>query len=303
MSMISVALATYNGEKYIHEQIQSIISQTFADFELIIQDDCSTDATYEILKTYAEKDTRIRLYKNNENLGFAKNFEEIVKKCQSEYIAFADQDDIWMADHLVVLLNIIGSYDMACGNALLVNENGVSMGFTMQDIVGMKKQVTPENAKWRLFYDNFVQGTASMVRKELCERYLPVPIVVRYHDYWFALIASVQRGIIYTPEIILKYRQHDNNITNNIKMSYLREVYNCISGFQRKHSKHQMDILSCLKEVFPDDESIDQSLRFYKNHSSKDIDSIDKDYFKRHFREMFLAENKSVIYQKIYMDF
>lgn len=303
MSMISVALATYNGEKYIDEQIQSILSQTFADFEVIIQDDCSTDDTYEILEGYAKKDTRIRLYKSNENLGFAKNFEEIIKNCQSEYIAFADQDDIWVADHLRVLLDIIGSYDMACGNALLVDENGVSLGFTMQDVVGMKKQITTENAKWRLFYDNFVQGTASMVKKNLCERYLPVPSAVRYHDYWLALIAAVKGGIVYTPEIILKYRQHGNNVTNNIKTSFFREIYNCFSGFERKHSAHQVEVLSCLKEVFSDDESIDQALRFYKNHSSKDIDSVDKKYFDQHFKDMFLVDNKSLIYRKIYISF
>ena len=77
MKSVSIALATYNGEKFIREQLDSIISQTYTNWELIICDDCSTDATWEILKSYKEKDSRINIFKNDKNLGFKKNFDTI----------------------------------------------------------------------------------------------------------------------------------------------------------------------------------------------------------------------------------
>ena len=91
--MISIAMATYNGEKNIKEQIESILNQTLKEFELIICDDASTDNTVPILTSFAEKDKRIKILKNEQNLGFKKNFEKILFHCTGEYIAFCDQDD------------------------------------------------------------------------------------------------------------------------------------------------------------------------------------------------------------------
>ena len=93
LSMISIAMATYNGEKNIKEQIESILNQTLKEFELIICDDASTDNTVPILTSFAEKDKRIKILKNEQNLGFKKNFEKILFHCTGEYIAFCDQDD------------------------------------------------------------------------------------------------------------------------------------------------------------------------------------------------------------------
>ena len=93
--MISIVMATYNGETYIREQINSILNQTISDFELIICDDCSKDSTVEIIKRYKDKDKRITLVENEKNLGFKKNFEKAISYCKGDFIAFCDQDDIW----------------------------------------------------------------------------------------------------------------------------------------------------------------------------------------------------------------
>ena len=102
--MISVAMTTYNGEKYLKEQIDSILSQSEKDIELIICDDCSTDNTNKILSDYTEKDKRVHVYKNELNLGYVKNFEKAISLCSGDYIALSDQDDIWLPEHLSVLL-------------------------------------------------------------------------------------------------------------------------------------------------------------------------------------------------------
>jgi glycosyltransferase involved in cell wall biosynthesis len=125
--MISIAMATYNGENYIREQIDSILNQTYQEFELIICDDCSTDSTWTILQEYEKKDHRINCQLNEKNIGFVKNFEKAIRLSQGEYIAFSDQDDIWTSDHLEILLATIGKNQLCCGNYLFMDANGKSL--------------------------------------------------------------------------------------------------------------------------------------------------------------------------------
>lgn len=115
--MTGIAMTTYNGEKYLKEQIDSILNQTVSDFELIVCDDVSSDSTMDILNDYAEKDDRVHVFRNEENLGFLKNFEKAIRICLdrgAEYVALSDQDDVWTENHLEVLLNTISSGGGGC---------------------------------------------------------------------------------------------------------------------------------------------------------------------------------------------
>src|SRR5690554_1467232 len=114
--MISIALASYNGEKYIKEQLDSILNQTIQDFEIVVCDDASTDNTWEILQQYEAKDKRFKIFRNEQNLGFKKNFEKAISHCKGEYIALSDQDDIWIENHLELLFNHIQENDLCLGN-------------------------------------------------------------------------------------------------------------------------------------------------------------------------------------------
>ena len=160
--MISIALATYNGSKFIREQLDSILTQSMDDFEIIICDDCSTDNTMEILQEYCSKDERIHIYKNSANVGFKNNFEHILSLCNGEYIAFCDQDDVWEANHLEILYNNIGNNDCIGANSLIIDEKGVSQNKTLLEYWPI--HVMPKNEK-ELFqhelYSNVIQGTAS----------------------------------------------------------------------------------------------------------------------------------------------
>lgn len=303
MALVSIALATYNGEKFIVEQMKSILHQSFQDFEIVIHDDCSTDGTYDLLRQFAKKDNRIILKKNKDNLGFSENFKTIVDDCTGEYIAFSDQDDIWETKHLEILLAIIGNKDVACGNALLVNQDNHSLGFTMKEVVGIHKEIESDRICWRLFFDNFVQGSAMLVRRELCKKYLPVPDIVKFHDYWLAIVASLNNGVVYTSKIVLRYRQHGNNITNNRKNSILREIYNFFNGFNRQHFIRQAEILSCLRERFENNLAVETSYKFYKDCCTKNVDKQDVEYLKEHYVDMFLDEKYFSIRRLIYMYF
>ena len=98
-------MATYNGGKYLREQLDSILTQTITDWELVVCDDCSKDSTVEILTSYQEQDDRIKIFVNEKNLGFKKNFEKAIGLCSGDYIALADQDDIWHENHLLIIID------------------------------------------------------------------------------------------------------------------------------------------------------------------------------------------------------
>ena len=103
MEKVDILLATYNGEKYIREQIDSILNQTYKEFRLLISDDGSTDGTRDILNEYKAKDDRIEIFMQEENLGVVKNFEFLLKKVEAKYYMFSDQDDIWKDEKIVLI--------------------------------------------------------------------------------------------------------------------------------------------------------------------------------------------------------
>ena len=159
--MISIAMTTYNGEKYLREQLDSILNQTYKDFELIICDDCSTDSTVQIIKSYI--DPRIKLFINEKNLGFKKNFEKAIKLCTGEYIALSDQDDIWELDHLKILYDKINGADLICGNNLIFNQNGDSL--TNAELLYIKKSLV-HNANGYFNYKQFLKYINSTMSKQ-----------------------------------------------------------------------------------------------------------------------------------------
>ena len=243
--MISVALATYNGEKYLREQIDSILAQTIQDFELVVCDDCSTDSTYSLLQQYKHNDKRIKLFRNEQDLGVKKNFERAISFCKGDFIALCDQDDVWTNNHLEVLYRTIGNKDLSCGNALIVNKNLQSFGLTTR--CQQRLDWIPKNdfakAKSILFFRNPYLGSASMFRKSLVEKILPIPNGCNYHDSWIAFVACLNNGINYTNEILLNYRRTGENVSdsNTKKLSKYKAWQSCFIPNDR---------ISFIKEVF-----------------------------------------------------
>lgn len=229
---ISIALASYNGERYIREQLDSILAQTVQDFELIVCDDCSTDSTVEILNKYAEKDGRIKIFENETNLGFKKNFEKAISLCSGEYIALSDQDDIWLPEHLEKLLSIIESNSLACGNALMVDGCGNSLGRNLNEVDSLFAFNSETVLYKQFFSSNPFQGASMLLRSDFVRSVLPVPEKIRFHDSWFAYCACMENGIAYTFDAINKYRQHGNNVTfsfhNKTNRNFICAIYSKI---------------------------------------------------------------------------
>jgi glycosyltransferase involved in cell wall biosynthesis len=213
--MISVAMAAYNGGKFIAEQIDSILAQTYHDFEIVICDDCSTDNTWDVIQQYVAKDDRIKAYKNEQNLGFRKNFVKAINLCSGEYIALSDQDDVWTDDHLQVLLDNIAEHTLACANSLLVNESGCSLNMTLKECnaVDYVYDDSFDKAYSSIYFHNMYQGACMMFHRSFVHQAVPLPDDKCYHDTWFALLACYVGGVVYVDKVINYYRIHSNNIS------------------------------------------------------------------------------------------
>ena len=226
---VSVVMATFNGERYIREQLDSIIGQTYPIYELIIQDDCSKDSTVSICREYEQKYSFIHVYVNESNLGFVRNFEKALKRSTGDYVALSDQDDIWVSDHVRILLDSIGDCGMACGNSEFIDGEGKSLGLTLADCTVVDN--TPGNLLKRatsiLYYGNSYQGASMLLRREFLQMMLPFPKGITFHDEWAVLLACFTMGFRYADSILLYYRIHGNNATDPTKQkSRLGEWYN-----------------------------------------------------------------------------
>lgn len=213
--MISVALTTYNGEKYLEQQIDSILNQDFDDIELIVSDDASTDQTWALLNEYAKRDNRVKIYRNEKNIGFKANFEKVIKLTSGDYVALCDQDDIWLPSHISTLLSNIGNKMIACGNARLVDTNGIDIGYSLsfQESLDYVPDNDLDKAYTVMYFRSPFQGASMLIDKRFFNIALPIPEGIAYHDAWFSELACFYGGINYTDEILALYRRHDKNVT------------------------------------------------------------------------------------------
>ncbi len=242
--MISIAMATYNGEKYLREQLDSILLQTITDFELIIGDDRSTDSTVTILAEYAARDPRIHYSINPVNVGFKKNFEQVMARCQGDYIALCDQDDIWYPNHLELLLEHIQDHAICCGNCELVDQYNQSFHRNMSDSDGIHF-IPNEPRKWLLrvlLHGNCFQGASMLLRKDFAKRCIPIPDCVVYHDAWIASCALMDKDGFYylaTPPVT-RYRQHTTNVTADCGRDHVHHLQERMHNYMRIMHKNNI---------------------------------------------------------------
>lgn len=222
---VSVAMTTYNGQHYIREQLDSILEQTYIPDEIIIVDDCSSDATMEILNTYARAHYDImKIYQNESNLGYIKNFEKAISLCSSQYIALSDQDDIWMHNKLEVLLNGIGDSLLIHSDAHIIDAEG-----------NILKKSYSKSARKRtvlnyfdMVYFNSVTGCTTLFKRELFSMTAPFPEIMP-HDWWLGMVAVFSDSIEYCSDPLIMYRQHESNaIGSNLGHKSFKRILHSI---------------------------------------------------------------------------
>lgn len=251
---ISVAICTYNGEKYIKEQLESIVRQHRVVDEIIMGDDGSTDSTINIAKKELDMSgIPYKIFQNKENVGVSANFENIIRKCTGDIILTADQDDVWFPEKV----ETIEKYFENNPSSVLVFSDGIVTDRELKPIGDLWKSVHFTKRKEKLFEqskyyevllsDNVITGAAMSFRKSLVDVCLPIEEKENIlHDYWFALSAPVcgEIGLIKKP--LFLYRQHGENVVGVKSNSLINKAKRWIKTARNNQSYCRKKYLSSI---------------------------------------------------------
>jgi GT2 family glycosyltransferase len=218
--LISIALCTYDGERFLRPQLDSLLGQDHEALEVVAVDDASRDGTWAILEAYAARDPRLRVFRNPENLGFRRNFERAMGLCRGELVAPSDQDDVWRSDKLRLLSAALGSAAAIYCDSELIDAQGLPLGRRLSQLLRLGPIEDPAG----LLFDNCVAGHALLFRRSLLERALPVPEGV-FHDWWLAFVAAGAGGVAFWPEPLVFYRQHASSVTDIARLQGARRTH------------------------------------------------------------------------------
>lgn len=216
-----IVMATYNGARFVEEQVKSIIDQDYHDWHLLIRDDGSDDGTVAIIRQMMEMDSRLTLVSDEGlRLGAAGSFNRLMQYAvtsSNRYLAFADQDDVWLPHKLSSLVSCMNELERHDPEAPLlvhsdmevvdVNLHCISPSFMAYQSIRHERN----NPLSVLLVQNFVTGCTVIVNRPLLDVALPMPREALMHDWWLALVASVIGRIDYLNQPLVKYRQHGSN--------------------------------------------------------------------------------------------
>lgn len=210
MKKVAVVMSTYNGEKYVAEQLDSILNQTYKNIEIVVRDDGSKDNTVKIIKEYQKKYNNIKLV-TGKNLGFIKSFFELLKITESDYYAYADQDDVWMENKIELAVNLLNELDdtkpnMAFGNSDYYDEN--------MNLIGEGEKHRKFSFKSALF-ECVSQGMTMTINKKTRDYIVEnPPKTCFFHDWWTYLICIGLGNVVYSDVTTVKYRRMKTNATS-----------------------------------------------------------------------------------------
>jgi glycosyltransferase involved in cell wall biosynthesis len=212
---ISVVLATYNGALYLEEQLRSIYSQTVPPFEVIASDDCSTDATINILESYVTSHG-LRLIKNAERVGYNLNFERALRMAQGDYIAISDQDDVWYSDKLERSLQAMLSMPPQEPNLVTAVVADCGPSGKVYHVRRLNSDIT---SAYKMVPDTYMQGATQLMNRELLNIILPFPEKIFSqkitYDLYIASVALLLGNRYVLSQPVMKYRHHFYNAAAN----------------------------------------------------------------------------------------
>ncbi len=226
--LVSVAMATYNGEKYIAAQLESIVNQSYGNIEVVITDDASADNTVQLIRDLQLKYDFIKLFVNPVNTGITRAFENSFSHATGEFIAISDQDDTWELNKIEMLLHHLEHEDAIYSNSLLVDKNGQSLHKDFKSLMTLQS-----------YYDgspflmgNCVPGHTILMKAGFVKTILPIPREIMF-DRWISFCAAGNNGIKYVDMQLVHYRQHDDNVIGTSRSKNKK---------RRKTKKEKFDI-------------------------------------------------------------
>lgn len=218
---ISVCIATYNGEKYIKEQIDSILLQLSENDEIIISDDYSTDNTLKIIEQY--KDKRIKIYFNEKEKGYTKNFENALTKATGDIIFLSDQDDIWLKHKVKKSLKKLLEGDLLISNSMVINNKKEVIEKSIFEVFNTKTGLLNN------LLTNRYPGCCMAFKRRILKKILPFPKnqELAPHDIWIPIVAEMYYKVLLEEIPCMLYRRHDNNVSifkEKSKNTFLKKI-------------------------------------------------------------------------------
>ena len=230
-------MATFNGEKYIKEQIDSILENMDICDELIISDDGSNDKTIDIINKYIKKDKRIKLFKGPGE-GVKQNFMNAIDHTNGEYIFLADQDDVWNKDKIKIVDKIFEekNCNVVVHNAYIVDKN---LNKYKKDFFKFRHSGP---GKLKNIYKNRYIGCCMAFKKDLIDKILPIPNNIEMHDQWIGILGERYGKNIFIKDRLIKYRRHEDNLsrmTHNPLKIMIRNRVNLIKELHKEKRRNK----------------------------------------------------------------
>lgn len=210
--MISVCVATYNGEKFIREQIDSILCQLSSDDEIIVSDDGSTDGTIVIINCIGDK--RIRIIEGPRKHSPTFNFENALKEAKGDYIFLADQDDVWKTNKVEVCMKWLQKYDCVVSDAEVTDSNLNPLYPSLYAIMQVR-----HGRIYNTIWKNGYTGCCMAFRRNVLKASLPFPKNIPMHDIWIGNVAAYKYNMKFIPDKLIMFRRHNETISCNGKGS------------------------------------------------------------------------------------
>lgn len=254
--MIDILLSTYNGEKYLREQLDSLFVQTNKDLKVLIRDDCSNDKTLKIIEEYKNiYFDKIQIIDNKGiNLGSSRSFFELLRHSHSEFIAFCDQDDIWIADKLNSLMQFYNENVFCPDKPVLIHTAATVVDKHLnvlkeQTVLFNKNKCGMEHSlTWQVF-QNDVTGCTAMINacmRDIVNRINFSQYEIIQHDWLLALIAYLNDAKIYLPAETVKYRQHEKNVVGVKRQGFFSRMHlKLLNGISYKYYDQVETLLKC----------------------------------------------------------
>ena len=283
---ISVAISTYNGEKYIEKQLLSILNQSMAVDEILIIDDNSNDKTKEVIKLLIEKHPKILLIENSVNIGPVASFQLAIKSCKHDFVLLSDQDDVWANNKVeicfnqMLLLQVVNIPALIFSDLELIDEFDNNLSNSFWKLHNFSKKDIIFN---KALFVNVATGCTMMINKSMKEEVKLMPKDVMMHDHWIYLIALSIGNLSFIDKPLVKYRSHSDTVTPKHRISKITSLFNFFNKNYRK--KYLIS-------------NISQALLFYNIYRNK----LNKKNLSE-IQEFINLNNKSFIYKKFIMLF
>lgn len=292
MSKVDIIMSTYNGEKFLKEQVESIFASNHEHLELHVFDDGSSDETMQILKEFKHHyEHRLHIYENHRNLGVTKNFLHGIrtvmeKDKDAQYFMCCDQDDFWHPDKVSKTLKRMKQMETRFGvdRPLLVFTDAVIADENLKEISDSFMKTQHFNTKKidlaHLLMENKCIGCTTMINRPYEQFLKHTPNAARYHDWWLALIAAAFGHISYLPKATLDYRQHSSNVVGSVSFSsYVKRRMATIKDQKITLAKNR-DQAEEFLHLFDDD---------LQKHQKSIVESYLKMFHSNYFKRRYIA--------------